>query len=49
MQATVREIIGIAGAVAVTIGTWQVFHPAGWIVGGVLAIVWAFLDAWPDR
>jgi hypothetical protein len=48
MSDMVREIIGIVGAVAVTFGVYQLNHPAGWIVGGLLSIAWAFLDDWLD-
>lgn len=38
----------IAGAVAVTYGTHQAWQPLGWIVGGVLLIVTAYMLLTPD-
>lgn len=35
----VPEALLLGGAVGVVYGAWQVYHPAGWIVGGVLAVV----------
>lgn len=35
----VPEGLLIGGAAAVAYGAWQVFHPAGWIVGGLLAVI----------
>jgi hypothetical protein len=33
------EFLLLGGATALVYGAWQVYHPAGWIVGGVLAVV----------
>jgi hypothetical protein len=35
---SVGDIVGILGAAAVTYGAWLIFHPAGFIVGGLLLI-----------
>ena len=44
---TVRSVasdVGIlAGAGSVTVGCWQAYSPAGWIVGGALLIVLSYL------
>jgi hypothetical protein len=34
----VPEALLLSGAAAVVYGAWQVYHPAGWIVGGALAV-----------
>ena len=37
--------VGMAGAVAVTVGV-ALFHPAaGWIAGGAFALAWSWLQA----
>ncbi len=38
-----RDVAGIAGAAAISYGAWQVYRPAGWIVGGALAVAGAWL------
>ena len=37
------DLVGVAGAAAITFGAWSVYRPAGWIVGGALALVAAVL------
>jgi hypothetical protein len=39
------DLVGIAGAAAVAYGAWQIYQPAGWVVGGTLAIAAAWLVA----
>lgn len=39
----VRDLIGIAGAGLVAYGAWEIYRPAGFIVGGVLLIAGAWL------
>jgi hypothetical protein len=34
----VPDILILGGATAVTYGTWTIARPAGWIVGGLLAL-----------
>jgi hypothetical protein len=41
----IRNTVGIAGACALTYGVHAIYAPAGWIVGGALAIAAAILDA----
>lgn len=36
---------GLAGAALVAVGAWQIYHPAGLIVGGMLLIAGAILRA----
>ncbi|MBX5253328.1 hypothetical protein HJC03_23450 [Rhizobium sp. NLR4b] len=45
VPALVRDAIGLAGAVAIAYGAWLIFVPAGFIVAGVLMIVFALLLA----
>lgn len=33
------DFLMAAGAAAITLGAWQVYQPAGWLVGGALALV----------
>lgn len=35
----VPEALLLGGVGAVVYGAWQVYHPAGWVVGGALALV----------
>lgn len=35
---TLRDLTGLAGAGAITFGAWQIYPPAGSIVGGGLAL-----------
>ncbi len=37
------DLMLFGGAAAVSYGAWEWFHPAGWIVGGSLAIATAVL------
>ena len=39
------DLAGLAGAGSVTYGAWQVYPPAGWIVGGIFGLVMAWLVA----
>lgn len=38
-----RDLIALAGAGSVAYGTWLIFEPAGFIVGGLLLIMAAVL------
>lgn len=42
-------LIGLVGALLVAFGSWLVYPPAGYIVGGLLCLVWSFMSArrWP--
>lgn len=33
-----RDLTGIGGITAMSYGAWQVYPPAGWIVGGALTL-----------
>jgi hypothetical protein len=39
------DAAGVAGAGLITFGTWQVYHPAGFIVAGVLMLAGVWLLA----
>lgn len=38
-------IVGLIGASLVAYGAWQVYEPAGYISGGVFALIWSYLSA----
>ncbi|WP_347254378.1 hypothetical protein [Leminorella grimontii] len=38
-------IVGVAGALLLSIGAWMIYPPAGFIAGGVLCLAWSFLAA----
>lgn len=45
-----RDLTGLAGAASVAYGAWQVYPPAGWIVGGGLALIaaWRLVPREPE-
>jgi hypothetical protein len=43
--ALLRDAVGLAGAAGVTYGTWLIYPPVGFIVGGLLALGTAWLLA----
>lgn len=43
MQAIARDAVGLGGLGAITYGAYQVYHPAGFIVGGLFAVAATFL------
>lgn len=38
-------LVGLAGAMLLAFGSWLVFPPAGYIVGGLLCLIWSFMSA----
>ena len=40
-----RDLSGLGGVVSATFGAWQIYHPAGWVVGGLFLIAGAWLAA----
>lgn len=38
-------MLGVVGLGAIVAGAWQVYAPAGWIVGGALAVTVAALGS----
>ncbi|AYP28983.1 hypothetical protein AS1_3 [Marinobacter phage AS1] len=38
-------LVGLAGALLLAFGSWLVFPPAGYIVGGLLCLFWSFMSA----
>ncbi|WP_414651651.1 hypothetical protein [Hafnia paralvei] len=36
-------MVGITGALFLTYGVWRIYPPAGFIVAGLLCLVWSFL------
>ncbi len=45
VPALLRDGTGLAGAIAIAYGSWLIYVPAGYIVGGVLLIIFAILTA----
>lgn len=45
MPVVMRDLSGLAGVVSATIGAWQIYRPAGFIVGGLFLIAGAWLLA----
>lgn len=43
--AAITFVVGLAGALLVAFGSWLVFEPAGYIVGGVLCLLWSYMSA----
>lgn len=43
--AAITFFVGLAGALLLAYGSWLVFPPAGFIVGGLLCLVWSFMSA----
>lgn len=43
MLTCITFIIGLAGAVALTIGAWLIMPAAGWLTGGALALLWSYM------
>lgn len=41
----VRDVLGVSGAALLSYGAAEIYRPAGFIVGGVLLIVGAYLSA----
>lgn len=39
------DAVGIAGAAAISYGTWEVYRPAGIIVAGILMLMFALVMA----
>lgn len=42
MKRMLNDTIGILGAASVVYGGWLAWHPAGFVIGGALAMVGAF-------
>lgn len=42
----VRNVVGFVGMGVTAYGAWLVYHPAGFIIGGVLLVASAALDGW---
>lgn len=38
-------LVGVIGALLLSIGAWQIYAPAGYISGGVLCLLWSWLVA----
>lgn len=45
MLSTFIFLVGLAGAGLLSYGAWLAYAPAGFIVGGVLSLMWSFLMA----
>ena len=40
-----RDLSGLGGVLSATVGAWQIYRPAGFIVGGLFLIAGAWLLA----
>lgn len=38
-------IVGLVGALLVSVGVWLISPPAGLISGGVICLLWSYLNA----
>lgn len=47
--AVARDITGITGLGSITWGAYQIYHPAGFIVGGLFAAIVSVLLSFADR
>lgn len=45
LTSLLRDVIGVSGAAAIAYGAWDIYPPAGFIVGGALALVGAIIHA----
>lgn len=36
-------LVGVAGAVLLTYGVWLIFPPAGFMIAGLLCLLWSWL------
>lgn len=45
LPVVMRDLSGIGGVVSATVGAWQIYRPAGFIVGGLFLIAGAWLLA----
>ena len=45
LMTIITFLIGLIGALLVAFGAWLVFPPAGYIVGGLLCLMWSFMSA----
>lgn len=43
----ITDIVGVCGAASVAYGAWAIYHPLGFIVGGLLAMAGALLVSRP--
>jgi hypothetical protein len=44
-----RDLVGLVAVAAITFGAWQIYVPAGWIVGGGLFLTGVVLHSLADR
>lgn len=42
MREVVSSVAEVGGGVAITVGCAQAYSPLGWVVGGVLAVVFSW-------
>lgn len=41
----ITPLIGVLGAILLSSGVWMIYHPAGYIAGGLLCLLWSWLAA----
>jgi len=49
LLAVARDVAGLGGLGAITYGTWLIYHPAGYIVGGLFAVTGTVLLTFLDQ
>jgi hypothetical protein len=42
MKSTLSDLIGLVGVCSLTYGAWLAWHPAGFMLGGALALTGAY-------
>lgn len=47
-MAWIRDVAALCGAASVSYGAWLIYEPAGFIVGGIIALSAAVLSARGD-
>lgn len=45
LPVVMRDLSGLGGVASATVGAWQIYRPAGFIVGGLFLIAGAWLLA----
>ncbi|QLY37558.1 hypothetical protein HV164_13990 [Citrobacter freundii] len=38
-------LVGVLGALLLSFGAWQIYPPAGFVVGGALCLFWSWMVA----
>lgn len=41
--AILAPFVGVAGALLLSFGIWQIYPPGGYVMGGILCLMWSWL------